>query len=398
VFTLRNRLFALAAALTFGALLAPRPAAASIPRDTFRPSLDAGQITQPYFTQNAGVAPLTESAQAPEYVLVVVECQGSLYGIVCRNDPVNNTDALGLAPGEGGGNPITMGPGFDFYPRSGWVGGQLDFEQRTVSGLELSSRALYMVTAQPTVEGLIWVGEHPRVAGTIRATGGAIEVGVGGVYIYGTGGGGALLGGGLLVGNGADNFQAGLRSIISGENKQALVEYGINKGVEAAGGPQWVGTILYCGTQVGTPILATRLTQLGRTTTVLDDLVRQSGVSLDDAAFVRFDPVEANASIEQLGLQTRFFEDQKIWITRYQSVKGTGDAADLETMLYRQNLWPRMVGKKFPNGATLRVIENVDDAAAAGLSNMRNGVPQWRLVRDIPPRDARVIVVLPRQR
>ena len=82
--------------LAAAALFAPRPAGAMIPRDTFRPPLDPAQITQPYFTQNAAVAPLTDSSQVPEYVLVVVECEGSLYGIVCRNDPVNNIDPLGL--------------------------------------------------------------------------------------------------------------------------------------------------------------------------------------------------------------------------------------------------------------------------------------------------------------
>lgn len=59
-------------------------------------------------------------------------------------------------------------------------------------------------------------------------------------------------------------------------------------------------------------------------------------------------------------------------------------------MLYRQNLWPQVVGK-FDDGASLRVIINAEGATSAGITNTLNGIPQWRLMRDIPASDLIII-------
>lgn len=119
-------------------------------------------------------------------------------------------------------------------------------------------------------------------------------------------------------------------------------------------------------------------------------LPRISTATIPDEAFVRFDPTKFDSSISELGMQSRFFADGKVWLTQYQYVKGVEDAALLETILYRQNLWPQVEGK-FLDGATLRVVSNVEDAVPAGVTNKVNGVPQWRVTRDIAPADTQVV-------
>jgi hypothetical protein len=66
----------------------------------------------------------------------------------------------------------------------------------------------------------------------------------------------------VLVLNGIDNYQAGLRTVYYGEHKQALLEYGINQGVKAVDGPEWAGPTLYMVTQIAIPVGATKLANL----------------------------------------------------------------------------------------------------------------------------------------
>jgi len=77
-------------------------------------------------------------------------------------------------------------------------------------------------------------------------------------------------------------------------------------------------------------------------------------------------------------------------MTQYKHVKDVTDPRAFETMLYRQNLWSGTQGR-FADGVTMRLLNNVDDAVPAGVTNMRNGIPQWRLTRDIPPSDLQII-------
>lgn len=71
-------------------------------------------------------------------------------------------------------------------------------------------------------------------------------------------------------------------------------------------------------------------------------------------------------------------------------MKHITSAAELERVLYRQNLWPEVHGK-FSRGATLRVVRNAEDAVAAGVTNRVNGVRQWRIRRDVAPSDLEVL-------
>jgi len=109
-------------------------------------------------------------------------------------------------------------------------------------------------------------------------------------------------------------------------------------------------------------------------------------LEISDEAYVRFDPVMFDKSIQELGIQARFFRDGKIWLTKYGDVKNVINAKDLEMLLYRRNLWPLVKGK-FEQGATLRVIRNIEDAVPAGVTNKTWGVRQWRITRDISPQD-----------
>ncbi|MDA1276340.1 MAG: hypothetical protein O2960_20175 [Verrucomicrobia bacterium] len=118
---------------------------------------------------------------------------------------------------------------------------------------------------------------------------------------------------------------------------------------------------------------------------------RTSGVkTIPDNAFVRIDATRFDKSISELGIQQRFFADQKVWMTQFKHIKGVIDPAAFETMLYRQNLWPSTQGR-FADGVTIRLLNSVDDAVPAGITNMRNGIPQWRVTRDIPPSSLEII-------
>lgn len=76
--TLCNRILAAAAALTLGALLAPRPAAASIP----------SAIAYPQLTQAAAPTLPATTPTAPAYILLSIAPDGSCQVEFCRNDPV----------------------------------------------------------------------------------------------------------------------------------------------------------------------------------------------------------------------------------------------------------------------------------------------------------------------
>jgi hypothetical protein len=119
------------------------------------------------------------------------------------------------------------------------------------------------------------------------------------------------------------------------------------------------------------------------------------GTTIADDAFVRFDPAAFDKSIESSGILQRYFGDNKVWMTQYKYVKGITDPKALETMLYRQNLWSDVAGK-FDSGATLRLIQNAEGAVPAGVTNTVNGIPQWRLLRDIPASDLTKITTIGR--
>jgi|GEM_PF-5745563 len=115
---------------------------------------------------------------------------------------------------------------------------------------------------------------------------------------------------------------------------------------------------------------------------------------ISDNAYVRFDPSRYDKSIADSGLERIVFRDEKIWLTRYGFIRNLKSASELESVLYRQNLWPEVLGR-FDRGATLRLVKNADDAVLAGVTNRINGVPQWRLLRDIPRSDLQIIRRLP---
>jgi len=108
------------------------------------------------------------------------------------------------------------------------------------------------------------------------------------------------------------------------------------------------------------------------------------GETIPDNAFVKYDPVNSDKSIDENGLLTSYSGGQT-WLTQYKYVKDITNPADLETILYRKNLWadPDVVGR-FSNGATLRTV-NVTDAIPAGVTNMTNGIPQWYITYNVPP-------------
>jgi RHS repeat-associated protein len=103
---------------------------------------------------------------------------------------------------------------------------------------------------------------------------------------------------------------------------------------------------------------------------------------IPDDAFVRFDPSEFDSSISASGLQTRY-SNGRIWLTKFKYVKNIINPRDLETILYRRNLWSEVIGK-FSKGATLRWIK-INSATPAGVTNQTNGVPQWFITYDVPP-------------
>ncbi len=123
----------------------------------------------------------------------------------------------------------------------------------------------------------------------------------------------------------------------------------------------------------------------------------KSATSISDGAFVRFDPAAFDGSINAGGIQTRYFSDGKIWLTKYEDIKNITNASDLNTVLYRKNLWPVTQGK-FDGGATLRIVGNVKDPIPSGVTNMTNGVRQWHITSDIAPQDMSVLYRIPSKR
>jgi hypothetical protein len=107
-----------------------------------------------------------------------------------------------------------------------------------------------------------------------------------------------------------------------------------------------------------------------------------------DDDFVRFDPTRFDPSINELGV--RLGASGYVWLTKYSDVKDVKRTIDLEQMLFRQNEWEGRHGF-FNGGATLRVVRDVDDAVAAGRTNVVNGLRQWRISRTIRVADLAVI-------
>jgi hypothetical protein len=135
---LRNRLFAVAASLILGALLAPRPAEASIP----------SAISHPQFT------PPT----APSYVLLYVAPDGSCQVQFCRNDPVNLTDPLGLF------EPVTLTVGAILCGVTkavdyGWTAWDSWEDGRTIARRDASAEEKFIAAAGISVGVLFEVVE-----------------------------------------------------------------------------------------------------------------------------------------------------------------------------------------------------------------------------------------------
>jgi hypothetical protein len=116
-------------------------------------------------------------------------------------------------------------------------------------------------------------------------------------------------------------------------------------------------------------------------------------LAISDDTFVRFDPSQFDSSIHELGVQKRFFEDGKVWLTKYGDIKHIVDPADLETVLYRRELWSETAGK-FQQGATLRAVGELKGAVPAGVTNKTNGVRQWYIQEDIQPQNLDVVLQL----
>jgi hypothetical protein len=104
--------------------------------------------------------------------------------------------------------------------------------------------------------------------------------------------------------------------------------------------------------------------------------------SIADNAFVKFDPISSDRSIGELGLRTSY-GGGRIWVTQYQYIKDISSSQELETILYRQNIWSEMAGK-FSDGATLRLV-NINNPTPAGVTNIINGIPQWFTTSNVPP-------------
>jgi N-acetylmuramoyl-L-alanine amidase CwlA len=115
---------------------------------------------------------------------------------------------------------------------------------------------------------------------------------------------------------------------------------------------------------------------------------------IPDDAWVRYDPTVYDGGIGKDGVELRFFDDNKVWLTKYKDVKNVKSARSLETKLYRKNLWKKVDGK-FKDGGTLRVVSNVDDAKFSGVTNKSDGVRQWYIERSIPAEDLREVKRIP---
>jgi RHS repeat-associated protein len=247
---------------------------------------------------------------------------------------------------------------------------------------------------------LMWMDPDGMCA--LRIAGGIAEV-IAGIGVAIAGGPIGIVAGVLMVANGLDNIYAGTKSLITGEYEMSLLESLIYDMVPEEWAP-WV----YMGTQFLIPGGGWAATKLGRLKSVGAGLVgkiktsrlgneigevggiTKASKSIPDDAFVRFDPSKYDKSISELGIQKRFLNDEKIWMTKYGDIKNVKNAKELETILYRKNLWPSVEGR-FSEGATLRVVNNVDDAVAAGVTNRTNGVRQWRITRDVSPNDLEII-------
>ena len=58
--------------------------------------------------------------------------------------------------------------------------------------------------------------------------------------------------------------------------------------------------------------------------------------SVSDDAFVRYDPIKFDSSIDEVGLLTEFSSDGRLWMTKFKYVKDIMNPIDLETILYRK--------------------------------------------------------------
>ena len=112
-----------------------------------------------------------------------------------------------------------------------------------------------------------------------------------------------------------------------------------------------------------------------------------------DNAFVKFDPTKYDSSIDEMGLLTEFSKDGRTWLTQFKYAKDIVNSQNLETILYRKDLWTDMAGR-FADGATLRLV-NISGATPAGVTNMTNGIPQWYVTFDISSDVLQVIWRLP---
>jgi RHS repeat-associated protein len=111
--------------------------------------------------------------------------------------------------------------------------------------------------------------------------------------------------------------------------------------------------------------------------------------NIPDNAFVKFDPIRSDNSINKMGLQTSFSEDGRLWLTQNQYAKNITNPLELNTMLYRQDLWAENANT-FNEGATLRLV-NVTDATPAGVTNMENGIPQWFITHNVSSENLQII-------
>jgi hypothetical protein len=157
-----------------------------------------------------------------------------------------------------------------------------------------------------------------------------------------------------------------------------------------------VGKALAVGANVAIPALkaiaapVARIISRGGASSVAN--IAESAAISDDA-FVRFDPSKFDASISGNGILSNMFTDNKVWLTKYGDIKNVSSASDLETMLYRKNLWSSKVGY-FDSGATLRVVNPVTAPIPAGVTNMTNGVRQWYITHDVAPQNATTLYKL----
>ena len=159
----------------------------------------------------------------------------------CQDDPVGNHDPIGLA--EDGFFEL-------MFPAHA---GRDDLVQAAREGGLYAGYGIITAPAR--------LATHPKVQGALRMAGGGLEVASGAAYSLGTEGFGAALGDGVLVLNGADNFNAGLQALRTGVYHPALLE----RGITGVAGNGIVGNGLYAATQLGAgfaPTLGARVQRL----------------------------------------------------------------------------------------------------------------------------------------